>query len=120
MSKKPSPAPRIAPLQRVVAEPILDTAEQAALDEQRKENKKVAYTVGPQDDGQRMTAASAVLELGRRLPAEEMPSFLAQLMFQFSSDGQLQLLNHLVAQLHPEVLLHLEQALHARIGNGTH
>jgi hypothetical protein len=39
MSKKGSPPPRIAPLQRVVAEPITDPAEQAALDKIRKRLK---------------------------------------------------------------------------------
>jgi hypothetical protein len=36
MTEKPSPPFRIAPLQRLAAEPITDPAEQAALDEQRK------------------------------------------------------------------------------------
>jgi hypothetical protein len=40
MSKK-SPMPlRIAPLQRVIAEPITDPAEQAALDKLRKRQKR--------------------------------------------------------------------------------
>ncbi len=40
MSKKMFVPPRIAPLQRVVAEPITDPAEQAALDEVRKQLKR--------------------------------------------------------------------------------
>ena len=40
MSKKVSQLPRIAPLQRVVSEPITDPAEQAALDEIRKRQKR--------------------------------------------------------------------------------
>lgn len=39
MAKKPSPSLRIAPLQRVVAEPITDRAEQAALDECRRRQR---------------------------------------------------------------------------------
>jgi hypothetical protein len=40
MSKKAFKPPRIAPLQRVVAEPITDPAEQAALDKVRKRIKR--------------------------------------------------------------------------------
>jgi hypothetical protein len=40
MSKKVSRSPSIAPLQRVVAKPITDPAEQAALDEIRKREKR--------------------------------------------------------------------------------
>jgi len=39
MSKKASPPFRIAPLQRVIAVPITDPAEQAALDKMRKRVK---------------------------------------------------------------------------------
>jgi hypothetical protein len=39
MSKKASLPVRIAPLQRVVAEPITDPAEQAVLDKVRKREK---------------------------------------------------------------------------------
>jgi hypothetical protein len=40
MSKKAFVPPRIAPLQRVIAEPITDPAEQAALDKMRKRIKQ--------------------------------------------------------------------------------
>jgi hypothetical protein len=40
MSKKAYPPPRIAPLQRVVAEPITDPSEQAILDKFRKREKR--------------------------------------------------------------------------------
>jgi hypothetical protein len=40
MSKKAFKPPRIAPLQRVVAEPITDPAEQAAIDKVRKQIKR--------------------------------------------------------------------------------
>lgn len=40
MSKKAAAPPRIAPLQYVVAEPITDPAEQAALDRARKREKR--------------------------------------------------------------------------------
>jgi hypothetical protein len=39
MSKRASATLRIAPLQRVIAEPITDPAEQAALDKLRKREK---------------------------------------------------------------------------------
>src|SRR5947209_3971574 len=48
MAKNPSHVPRIGPLQRVVAEPITDPAEQAALDEQRRrirENRRPGLNV---------------------------------------------------------------------------
>jgi hypothetical protein len=40
MSKKAPALPRIAPLQRVIAEPITDPAEQAALDRLRQGQKR--------------------------------------------------------------------------------
>ena len=40
MSKKASPPLRIAPLQHVIAEPITDPAELAALDKFRKQEKR--------------------------------------------------------------------------------
>jgi hypothetical protein len=40
MSKKPAVPLRIAPLQYVIAEPITDSAEQAALDKIRKQAKR--------------------------------------------------------------------------------
>jgi hypothetical protein len=40
MPRKAPVPPRIAPLQRVIAEPITDPAEQAALDKLRKREKR--------------------------------------------------------------------------------
>jgi len=40
MSKKASPPLRIAPLQRVIAVPITDPAEQTAIDKMRKRAKR--------------------------------------------------------------------------------
>jgi hypothetical protein len=40
MAKKAPATPRIAPLQRVTAEPITDPVEQAALDKLRKRLKR--------------------------------------------------------------------------------
>jgi hypothetical protein len=40
MSKKPSAPLKITPLQYITAEPIIDPAEQAALDRHRKRNKR--------------------------------------------------------------------------------
>ena len=42
MSKKASPPLRLAPLQRLTAEPITDPAEQAALDRLRQRHKRKA------------------------------------------------------------------------------
>jgi len=40
MPKKAAAPPRVAPLRRVIAEPITDPAEQAALDKLRKREKR--------------------------------------------------------------------------------
>jgi hypothetical protein len=40
MSKKAAAPPRVAPLRRVIAEPVTDPAEQAALDKLRKREKR--------------------------------------------------------------------------------
>jgi hypothetical protein len=40
MPKKPSPVVRIAPLQHIIAEPITDPAEQAAIDKMREREKR--------------------------------------------------------------------------------
>jgi hypothetical protein len=42
MSKRVSTPPRIAPLQRVIAEAITDAVEQAALDKLHKRQKRTA------------------------------------------------------------------------------
>jgi hypothetical protein len=44
MSKKAFLPPRIAPLQRVIAEPITDPVEQAAIDKMRKRKKGTRQT----------------------------------------------------------------------------
>lgn len=49
--------PRIAPLQRVIAEPITDPAEQAALDAARKRRKR--KQTGRQVTGKRKSAKAA-------------------------------------------------------------
>lgn len=53
MTKKASVPPRIVPLQRVVAEPITDPAEQAALDKvrKRKKRKQGGRNTKPNGDG---------------------------------------------------------------------
>jgi hypothetical protein len=58
MSKKVSAPPRIAPLQRVVAEPITDPAELAALDKLRKRKKGKQGGRKAKTDGDDARAAS--------------------------------------------------------------
>jgi hypothetical protein len=119
MSKKPSPAPRIAPLQRIAAEPILDPTEQAGLDELRKQRRQQEQDVDAGDGGPAPNLVSRVEALWRRLPLEERTPLLIQLVVQSSLDGQFQLLDELAAHLPLEALRRLEQALHARVGNGS-
>jgi hypothetical protein len=57
MSKKASPPLRIAPLQRVIAQPITDLAEQAVLDKFRKRKKR-------KQGGQRAASNSAAKRRG--------------------------------------------------------
>ncbi len=44
MAKKPFRPPHTAPLQRITAEPITDSAEQAAIDRMRKRLKRKTKT----------------------------------------------------------------------------
>ena len=50
MPKKAPAPPRIAPVRRVVAEPITDPSEQAALDKLRKREKRKRGGQGAQDE----------------------------------------------------------------------
>jgi hypothetical protein len=59
MSKRASGQPRIAPLQRVVAEPITDPAEQDALDRARKRLKRKGKGQGKNRIGARAASNRA-------------------------------------------------------------
>jgi hypothetical protein len=61
MSRKASGPSRIAPLQRVIAEPITDQAELAALDKLRKrEKRKQGAQKGKKDRDKARTASNSV------------------------------------------------------------
>ena len=64
MSKKAPAPPRIAPLQRVIAEPITDPAEQTALDKLRKREKRKRG--GPKAKTNRNGARAASSSAARR------------------------------------------------------
>jgi hypothetical protein len=64
MSKKASPPLRIAPLQRVIAVPITDPAEQAAIDKMRKRAKRKQR--GPKAKTNRNGARAASTSAARR------------------------------------------------------
>jgi hypothetical protein len=100
MAEKPSPRLRIAPLQRVRAEPVTDLAEQAALDEVRRRKRSVA---------------AGLVSLYRQLPLEERASLIARLAAEVPEDTQVELLAELAAQLPPGVLPALEEELQTRL-----
>ena len=62
-------------------------------------------------------AALRLLELSRKLPAEERGSLLARLGTELPAEQQFELLARVLAQFSPEVLRPLEQELTARLGS---
>src|SRR4051812_14409108 len=117
MAKHPAP-PRVAPLQRVVAEPITDPAEQAALDEQRRRVRNGQPQ--PSEDASGATppaSASRLLELSRQLPAAERGALLARLGAELPAEQQLELLARVLARLAPEALHPLAGELATRLGH---
>jgi hypothetical protein len=102
MTEKPSPPFRIAPLQRLAAEPITDPAEQAALDEQRKrsaERRPAVRTRGGAPSPDSITFTELV-DLVQQLPV----------------DDRLLLVEHLLGQLPTDALRHLEEQLRGQLG----
>ncbi len=114
MAKKASPPVRIAPLQRVVAEPITDPAERAVLDAARKRQQEDSPVVRVRGNGRRKAAPSRVLELCRRLPEPERRALLTRLAAQ-APEAQLECLAHLLAVLPPDLLRQLEKDLRPRL-----
>lgn len=114
MAKKASPPVRIAPLQRVVAEPITDPAERAALDEACKRPQEDAPVVRVRGIGRKNSASSRVLELCRRLPELERSALLMRLATR-TPEAQLECLAHLLAVLPPDLLRQLEEDLRPRL-----
>src|SRR2546421_12796054 len=112
MAKK-SPPVRFAPLQKVVAEPVTDWSEQAALDRQRRPRQN---SVRPRGGKRTPTRTpSPVFDLFRQLPAEERPSLLVQVAASLSPEEQLELLEELTARLPANAARKLEEALRARL-----
>ena len=117
MGKNASPL-RIAPLQRVVAEPITDPAEQATLDELRRRERDNVPLQPTQlaTRGAESAAISQVLDLSQHLSAEERVSLLARLAADVPAERQLELLAQMMSQLSPAALQSLEEELAARLG----
>jgi hypothetical protein len=113
MEKKSRPV-RLAPLQRVVAEPVTDPSEQTALDEQRHRQDNGVNTRGrvgpPQPEG-----PSPVVELCRQLSEEELPIWVMRMARMaadvLSTQGQLELLEELVTRLPADAARQLEEEL---------
>jgi hypothetical protein len=118
MAKKPFVPPRIAPLQRVVAEPITDPAEQATLDACRKQQQGGSSAGRLRTNGRLKAGPARVLELCRRLPAQERPALLARLASQLDPEVQLECLAPLLAALPPALLRQLEEELRPRLRTG--
>jgi glycine/serine hydroxymethyltransferase len=120
MTKKPSRPLHIAPLQRVVAEPITDPAEQAAIDEKRR-LWKAARAARRRRSAQPAngTAVSSVLSQVRQLPTDDRLGFLAQLAGHLSPDVQLELLEQTLLRLPSEALERLAEELRVRVGTAS-
>jgi len=112
MTKK-SPPFRIAPLQKVVAEPVTDLAEQANLDQQRGRRSKAIRTRGGNHIPE--PVPSPVFTLCQQLPAEDRPALLMQVASLLSPEEQLDLLEQLTAQLPAGVARQLEEELRTRL-----
>jgi len=115
MAKKAPRPLRIAPLQRVVAEPITDPAEQAALDalHQRQSKRMAAYPTA--DNGQIKAGPARVLGLCRQLGGEERLQLLTKLASQSSAESQLECLAHLLVELPPSLLHQVEEEIRPQL-----
>src|SRR5690349_11962405 len=101
MAKNTASTWHVAPLQRVVAEPITDPAEQATLDEQRQRTRAESGT-HPTESAEISASsgiAGRVLDLSRQLSAAERCSLLARLGAELSAEQQLELLAQVLAGL---------------------
>jgi hypothetical protein len=87
---------RGAPLQRVMAEPVSDPAEQAALDEERRRQP------GP---------TSSLAGLYGQLTPEDQLAFLIRMAAQLSPEAQLAFLEQLASLLPTDVARQLEEEL---------
>jgi hypothetical protein len=132
MTEKKSPPFRIAPLQRIAADPITDPAERAALDEQRKRPAQTWSAAGVDADlpsdaqdtaaeglppAQQPTAApvTEVLQRIEQFPAQQQLLLLMKLTGQLPADGRRALAEQLMGQLPADVLKLLEERLRARL-----
>jgi hypothetical protein len=112
--EKKSPRPRIAPLRKVQAELVTDPAEQAELDQQRNRQPDVVRTRGSVRLSE-PESPSPVVELSRKLPAEERQSLIMRMVAGLSPEMQFHLLEQLAAQLPADVVRQLEEELQARL-----
>jgi hypothetical protein len=105
---------RLAPLQKVLAEPVTDPAEQVELDEQRHREPNVARTRGTVRSSE-TAAPSAVAELCRQLPAEDRSSLLVRMAALLSPEAQLDLIEQLATGFPADIARQLEEELRARL-----
>src|SRR5437016_1057827 len=115
MPKKPAPL-RIAPLQRVVAEPVTDPAEPTVLDGRQEPPRRggaVRTRGATRSSG---STASRVLDLSRWLPADERLPLLTRLAARLPPRSQLALLERLAALLPTDALRQAEHELRTRLG----
>jgi DNA-directed RNA polymerase specialized sigma24 family protein len=115
---KNAPPFRVAPLQKVVAEPIIDPAEQSALDELRRREQAAAEPplTPATANGPEPGVATRALQLAQQLSARERALLLAELATGLPPERQLELLARVLSHLSPEVLPALEEELAARLG----
>jgi hypothetical protein len=120
MAKTPTTPWRMLPLQKAIAEPITDPAEQAALDEKRRRHRKAAPAAGPRKRRPtreaKETAVAGLLRLARQLAPEDRRMLLTKLAAQLPPDAELELLGQALVQLPLDALDRLAEELRARIG----
>jgi hypothetical protein len=107
MAKKKSAPWRIAPLQRIVAEPITDADEQARLDLVRR--RQVAGRADLK------CGLGRVLKKLQGLAERDRVSLLGRLAARLPAPAQLDCLAQMLAAVPPEVLRELEQELSPRL-----
>src|SRR4051794_2417005 len=106
MDPKPSSPAPIGPLQRVVAQPVTDPAELAAIEEMRKRQRQDVPAV-------RTRGSARVRGAGSTASGHE-PGDLEALAATLSADELLAALERLVDRLGPDALRRLEERVRNR------
>lgn len=117
MPRKTTPPFHVAPLQRVVAEPITDPAEQRALDELCKKSRpRTESALCTESSAKGPKKVARTLDLCSHLSAQELCMLVAQLAAQLSADGQQEVLASILVQLSSKAIRQLEQEVQSRLG----